>query len=339
MTWKFEPAGSAFQDFHREWDALNHRRTGHILLDSTFVTIALRNFGNGHVLLAFNDDVARGGMALVVKKKTGVWETFQPAQAPIGLILLGYTDESGEGLQQLTRKLPGYALQFSALQQDPECSSFPPTLGNCAIETMEYISTARITVRGSFDDYWKTRGSNLRHNLSRRRRRMAEKGYALELAERRSSGEVANAIIEYGRLEETGWKGREGTAVSDNNDQGRFYRDLFEACCDRGEAVIYQLLLNGKVVASDLCLIRDGMMVVLKTAYDESLNEFSPALLMREEIMKVLFKDPQMRVVEFYGRVMEWHTRWTDEIRALYHVNCPRSPWVRTVREVAKRFA
>ena len=50
-------------------------------------------------------------------------------------------------------------------------------------------------------------------------------------------------------------------------------------------------------------------MVVLKTAYDENLNDFSPAFMMREEILQRTFSEKKVRAVEFYGRVMEWHTR------------------------------
>ncbi|MCP5368587.1 MAG: GNAT family N-acetyltransferase, partial [Hyphomicrobiales bacterium] len=27
------------------------------------------------------------------------------------------------------------------------------------------------------------------------------------------------------------------------------------------------------------------------------------------------------RVIEFYGPVKDWHTKWTDETRTMYHAN------------------
>ncbi len=338
MKWKFQPAGT-FDTVRETWDALNRSHTGHILLDSTFVAPLLRHFRGDKALLGVCQDPTPNGMVLLTRKRAGVWETFQPAQAPIGLIVLGATDLSQQRLPSLMRQLPGYAVQLSMLQQDPDYSSVPANNGSRAQETVEYIHTARITLNGTFEEYWKARGTNLRHNLARRRRRMTEKGYTLELVERRSPREMAEAIQEHGRLEETGWKGREGTAIAEGNVQGRFYRELFEGFCARGEAVVYQLLFNGQVVASDLCLVRNSMMVVLKTAYDESLSDFSPAFLMREEIMRRLFANKQLRVVEFYGRVMDWHMRWTDEVRTLYHVSYYRHSWVRTARQFAKRFS
>jgi hypothetical protein len=66
---------------------------------------------------------------------------------------------------------------------------------------------------------------------------------------------------------------------------------------------------------------------VLKTAYDESVPaNLSPTLLMREEATRTLFEAGRFTRLEFYGRVMEWHTRWTEEVRTMYHVNYYRWP-------------
>ena len=337
MTWTFQPAQKAFATSRGRWDELNRQSSHHVLLDSDFVDPVLKHFGDDRVILASRNGSNRG-MALLQNNGKGAWQTFQPSQAPIGLIQLSETDNHGDELLQITRCLPGYALQLSVLQQDPDHTSFPQPNATPHVEPLDYIQTARITLSGTFDEYWKARGTNLRHNLARRRRRMAEKGYALELIAVRDPGQVAGAIREYGVLESKGWKAREGTAVAEDNAQGRFYREVFERFCARGEAVIYQLRLNGRLAATDLCLSQNGMFVILKTAYDEELNDFSPAFMMREEIMKELYANKTAKQIEFYGRVMEWHTKWSSEIRTLYHLTCYRHSWVKPLGRLAKRF-
>jgi hypothetical protein len=339
MTWKFQPAAASFEEVRNDWDALNQRTSNHILLDSGFVAPLLRYFPEGAVLLGSSDDAETPGMALLVPRGTGRWETFQPSQAPIGLMLLGSPNPRTDSLTRLTLALPGYAFQLSVLQQDPDYSPFVLNLNSGMFERLDYIQTARITLAGTFEDYWKARGTNLRHNVAKRRRRLVEKGYRIELTEVRSPSEVEAAIREYGNLESQGWKGRDGTAVAIDNAQGCFYRDVFQYFCARGEAVIFQLRFNDRVASSDLCLVRNGMMIVLKTAYDEQLNEYSPAFLMREEILQRSFAEQQVRRIEFYGRVMEWHTRWSNEIRTLYHVNCFRHRWVAPLKKLVRRFA
>ena len=337
MPWKFQPAATNFEPLRSLWDATNRALGDHILLDSGFVAPLLKHFSGQPVTLGFNEDAADSGVTLLTSPGLCRWETFQPAQAPIGLFLLKQADSCGQQLHRLLQKLPGFALELSVLQQDPDYSSIPVGQSRPGIERSDYIDTARIHITGTFEEYWKARGTNLRHNLARRRRRLAEKGFTAELVARRSRGEVSDAIAEYGRLESLGWKGKDGTAVNANNAQGRFYLDVFQHFCERGEAVIYQFVTNGKVVASDLCLLRGEMMVVLKTAYDEEMNEYSPALLMREDIMKQVFAENSIRIVEFYGRVMDWHKRWTEEIRTMYHVTCTRYGWVPGMRKLLKR--
>jgi hypothetical protein len=337
MPWKFQPASSKFEPLRPFWDATNRSLGNHILLDSGFVAPLLKHFSGRPVTLAFNEDAADSGAALLTSPGLSRWETFQPSQAPIGLFLLKQSDSTGQQLHGLLQKLPGFALELSVLQQDPDYTSIPLGQSSPLFERSDYIDTARIHIAGTFEEYWKARGSNLRHNLARRRRRLVEKAFTGELVARRSRSEVSDAIAEYGRLESLGWKGKDGTAVSANNAQGRFYLDLFEHFCERGEAVIYQFVTNGKVVASDLCLHRGDTMVVLKTAYDEEMNEYSPALLMREDIMKQVYRENSIRVVEFYGRVMDWHKRWTEEIRTMYHVTCTRYGWVPGMRKLLKR--
>jgi CelD/BcsL family acetyltransferase involved in cellulose biosynthesis len=337
MTWTFQPAQRSFAAARAEWDELNHKSSNHVLLDSDFVEPLLRHFGDPNVLLASRND-GNPGMALLQNNGKGAWQTFQPSQAPIGLIQAGQTDPTGNELLEMTRSLPGYALQLSVLQQDPDYTSFPQPKVAAEVEPLDYIQTARITLSGTFAEYWKSRGTNLRHNLARRRRRMTEQGYKLELVAIRDPHRVAEAIREYGVLESKGWKAREGTAVAEDNAQGRFYREVFERFCARGEAAIYQLRLNGRLAATDLCLNQNGMFVILKTAYDEELNEFSPAFLMREEVMKELYANQAAKQIEFYGRVMEWHTRWSNEIRTLYHLTCYRHSWVKPLGRFVKRF-
>src|SRR5262249_34302110 len=125
MAWKFKPAAGLFDEAAKDWDSLNARAGNHLLLDSRFVGPLLRNFDQSKVMLGINCDSSSPGMALVTKKNIGIWETFQPSQAPIGLIVLGYRDETGEGLLDFVRSLPGYALGFAVLQQDPDHTCVP----------------------------------------------------------------------------------------------------------------------------------------------------------------------------------------------------------------------
>jgi hypothetical protein len=336
-NWEFRPAKECFHEVSNDWDDLNRARGNHVLLDSRFVGCALRHFASPDVLLAVSRDSSRPGMALLSQSKVGFWEVFTPSQAPLGLILLGRDDPDAGTVRGLINSLPGYAVQLSVLSQDPDHSAWFPAQRDARVEILEIMQTGRVPIEGTFEDYWRARSSNLRHNLSRQRRRLNEQGRRLELRTHKNAEAVADCIKEFGQLESNGWKAESGTAVNENNAQGQFYRDLFEQFCLLGETVIFQLLVDGKVAATDLCLLRDGMMVVLKTTYDESLNQVSAALLMREEIVRQAYAEGRCRVMEFYGRAHEWHTKWTSDFRPIYHLNCHRNSVVTRLKTLIRR--
>ena len=41
---------------------------------------------------------------------------------------------------------------------------------------------------------------------------------------------------------------------------------------------------------------------------------------MNQDLLQSLFEQKDVRRLEYYGRLMEWHTRWTDNRRTLYHL-------------------
>ena len=337
MAWEYSPAQENFAQMSRRWDECNRANHDHVLLDSRFVGASLRWLGGESVLLGVDTSADRRGVVLVKKSGAGQWETFQPSQAPLGLVIVDKTTDTREALHEILSSLPS-ALQLGILQQDPNYSSFASLSDDPQLELLEYIRTPSLSLQDTYDVYWASRSGNLRHNVSRQLKRLKEKGRELELVVRSSPAEMESAIQEYGRLEAAGWKGQEGTAVAADNSQGRFYREILEAFSATQQGIVYQLVLDGKVIASDLCLAHGDMLVVLKTAYDESIPQISPALLMRQKIICQLYEEKRIRNVEFYGRVLDWHLKWTDQARTMFHVNCFRNRLVAGIRGAVKRL-
>ena len=144
---------------------------------------------------------------------------------------------------------------------------------------------------------------------------------------------MAPAIARYGELESAGWKAQTGTAIHPDNQQGRYYRALLEKASLRGEALVTQYLFDDRVVAMNLCLEREGTLIVLKTTYDESIQTCSPAFLLRESELQQIHAEGRIKRVEYFGRVMDWHTKLTDRKRGLYHLSQYRWSVLRRVAE------
>ena len=197
-----------------------------------------------------------------------------------------------------------------------------------ATSQVDYVATAWIDIDGSFDSYWARRGKNLRQNMRKQRSRLASQGVVVDTRVWTAPGDMAAALGRYAALESAGWKGAEGSAVRTDNQQGRFYGALFERAARAGEAIIFEARFDERTVAMNLCLRRAGTLVVLKTSYDEALQSLSPAFLLHEDMLRSLFDNGTTRRLEYYGRVMEWHTRWTDNQRMLYHFTAFRWPLI-----------
>ncbi len=337
MGWVFHLARDTFDTYREKWDSINKSCGNHVLLDSVFVGCLIRHFASDQTLLGFSDDDSKPGMLILDKLRPGVWQTFQPSQSPLGLIVLGNSDDAEMQTSELIRSIPGYCVAFSVTQQDPDYTAFGDLKHARLAESLHYITTSKIALVGTFEDYWKSTGRYFIDDLRRQSRRLEEQGIRMDFVAERDPGMVAECIRDYARLEGSGWKGREGTAVTAEGRQGLFYRDLLEGFCSRGEGVIYRLLFNGNVVASDLCLERDGMTVVLKIAHDENLQGISPGKFIHREILKLLFGERKTQVLEWYGRVHEWQEKMGSTPRTMFHLNVYRHKWVPAARHLMKR--
>jgi hypothetical protein len=328
MGWIFEPAIASFDRYRTTWDDINAGKGNEILLDSIFVGALLRHFGNPDTVLGISTDATHPGFVLLDRVRPGFINTFSPSQAPVGLIMLGNEDDVLGQMDALLSGLPPYVLGLAVLQQDPVFSAFRDVSLEPRIRRVEYIRTARVGLNGTFESYWASRPKNFVADLARQRRKLRREGRDLELMIDRDPARVEECIREYGQLEFTGWKGQEGTAVSPENAQGLFYREVLERFCEKNEGVIYRLLLDGKTVACELCIERGASLMDLKTAYDEAVEGLSLGSLLEEEMIKSYYKEGRLKRVEFYGRVSDWTRKWTDDIRPLYHYNVYRYSWV-----------
>jgi len=326
MNWEIRPLDQ-FVHLRDDWRRLNQQAHDSPVLDPDFIEPLLKHFGDGQQRVAVcrsRDQIT--ALAIVHSAGRGSWQTFQPSQAPIGLWVSDPILPLAALLPPLLRQSSPWGLVFAITQQDPDIVPRPAPEGS--LRTLDYIQTARITVDGTFDDYWARRGKNLRHNMKRQRNRLAKEHIATRLEVLTEPSDMLAAVRDYGTLESAGWKANEGTAIRVDNSQGRFYAEMLERYANRQSARVYRYWFNDQLAAVDLCIEQNGILVILKTTYDERIKESSPALLMRQDAFAGLFAEGRVRRIEFYGKVMDWHTKWSDEIRTMYHVNWYRWSWL-----------
>lgn len=314
---------------HREaWDCLNQQLTGgHGMLDSLFVDAILRHFGKRSVLLATAGSDDQPLAMLIIGGTTpglGVWSSFLPSQAQIGPSLIPEQLD----LRGLFAVLPGYARELDLLCNDPRFGDLRDLPG-LPVKGAPHALTMSVSLRGSFDDYWAQRPRKLIQNMRRYLRRLQSEPGGERLVIIDEPDAMAAAIARYAGLESGGWKGREGTAISSDNPQGRFYAEVMREFSARGEALVYELWLGEDLVASRMLLLRGDMVIMLKTTFHEKFERFAPGRILLLRTLEDLFTRAPDGVVEFYTNaeadLLAWSTsqRWINHVSVYRHTGLP----------------
>lgn len=331
MTWAIRPIGK-LAECSEEWQLLNQATTNTPLLDFRFVRDAVSEFTTGTELVAsYNDGGGPSAIGIFTRVNPFCWQTLQPPNAPIGLWICKPANNVEALLGYLAPSLSPHCAMLSVTQQDPEILPRPEPSRHLA--TLDYISTPSMTVSGPFSVYLQSRSKNFRHNVNRQRNRLERENIKTHLEFLTSSADMERAISEYSQLECASWKGRIDSAIKMDEPQGRFYVKLLRSFAELGESLVYRYFFNDRLVASDLCLRRNDTLIILKTACDETQQGLSPAHLMRLDAFAELFDKENIRRVEFYGPLKEWHTRLTDDRRQMYHINYYRWPVLKFFHE------
>lgn len=305
------------------WDTLNQTLLGgHAMLDGAFIDALLHHFDDQGVLLAVatHDDEPAAMLLLESRSRgLGVWASFLPAQSQIGPSLV----PAGLDMAGLFSKLPGYVSELDLLCNDPHFGDLQELPGKPA-KALPHALTMNVVLRDSFDDYWAQRPRKLIQNMRRYLRRLQAEGGTERLVIVTEPEAMGDAVARYAALESSGWKGREGTAVSRDNPQGHFYADVMAAFARQGEALVYELWLDDQLMASRMLLLRPGMAIMLKTAFDERFERFAPGRVLLLRTLEDLFQRAPGALVEFYTNADADLLAWSTSQRWIHHVSLYR---------------
>jgi CelD/BcsL family acetyltransferase involved in cellulose biosynthesis len=161
-----------------------------------------------------------------------------------------------------------------------------------------------------------------RHQLSelqRRGRRLAERGQVtLELAD--GSRDLDGLLDEGLRIEASGWKGRQGTAILSDRATTAFYLSVSRWAAETGLLRLCFLRLEGRPLAFDLALEDGGSHFLLKTGFDESERAVGPGMLLRLAVLRDCTRRG-LATYEFLGDGQPWKNGWTRTSRERWQVH------------------
>lgn len=332
--WNLFPA-ARLRELADSWDHLNEACHGPPVLQTKFLCRALESFGTGKEVLAVCGVAGKAqAMALLVHVAPGRWQTFQPSQLPLGPWLMRPEFDYRSMTTELFKCLPGMPLMLGITQQDP--AMFQRPASSTVFQTLDYVDTGWVEFRGDYEAYWSDRRPSLRQNVRTQLSRLRREGITPVLDELTHASGVAAAIEDYARLESSGWKAVQGTALAAGSIQSQFYRAAMEDFCANGQGKIYRLYFGNRVVAVDLCIVASGVEVLLKTTYDEGVRGISPSTLLKHLAWRRRFESGDVSRCEFFGPFMPWSSLWTENRRTLFHLNCFRWAAATVLRDLLR---
>jgi CelD/BcsL family acetyltransferase involved in cellulose biosynthesis len=178
-----------------------------------------------------------------------------------------------------------------------------------AVETQSFIDFV-----GDWDDYWASRSHKMRRDYGKRRRRLENLGEVRVDAYEPAALDAA--LDDAFRIEASGWKGREGTAIVNRPEEERFQRLLARWADSRGWFRLWFLRLDGRPIAFRLGIEAFGTYSSLKIGYLEEFTAHSPGNLLEASVMELLFRS-DCRRFEYAGETQERMRRWATGTREL----------------------
>ena len=136
--------------------------------------------------------------------------------------------------------------------------------------------------------------SNMKNNLRRYEARLGAHG-KLSPVRLAPGGDVGAWTEAFMRLEASGWKGREGTALVCREDDRRFVADVFGEAFRRGRLQITGLDLGGRALARHVMISAGEGAFTFKIAYDETYANCSPGVLGEVDNVRQFMELPGLR--------------------------------------------
>jgi CelD/BcsL family acetyltransferase involved in cellulose biosynthesis len=158
--------------------------------------------------------------------------------------------------------------------------------------------------------------SRFRYHLRQGWREISKRG---SLRLRRTERADPETLQHFYRLEQSGWKGKKGTAIVCRPDLHHFYDAIVHYAEQFGYLSMYFLELDDAIIAAHLAFTYGGRYYPIKVAYDESFSEYGPGHL----IIGRILEDCIQRGLSRFDCLGEWtnaKAKWTSHVRP--HATC-----------------
>jgi CelD/BcsL family acetyltransferase involved in cellulose biosynthesis len=180
--------------------------------------------------------------------------------------------------------------------------------------SVESMHTPYIPLSGwdGTEDFWlrQTRPS-FRSQIRRRVKKLTSQG-PLDL--RRYDAADPELLQRFYALEASGWKGREASAIANDQTRLQLFTELAREAARYGYLTLYFLEHNGHPIAADFGLTYRGRYSAPKGAYDERYGQYGPGHLLVNAVLRDC-AERGLTEYNFLAHAEEWKQKWTSRYR------------------------
>jgi CelD/BcsL family acetyltransferase involved in cellulose biosynthesis len=166
---------------------------------------------------------------------------------------------------------------------------------------------------GTWDAYANGLSAKFRQNLRNRLGRLAHIGQP-ELEVLADPDGIRRGGADAQRLEDSGWKGTQGTAIASDPSVHRFYTLLTERAEECPWLRLLFLSVGGRRIATSYAAVYANTLFLLKTGYDPEFAKCSPFKLLTYFAVRYAFEQGYSEL-DFLGDTEPWKLEWTSTTR------------------------
>jgi CelD/BcsL family acetyltransferase involved in cellulose biosynthesis len=142
-----------------------------------------------------------------------------------------------------------------------------------------------ISLAGTWESYCATRSRPMSQEL----RKLSRQG-ALRFEDYRGGVDLPEKMSHFFRVEASGWKGEQGTAIACHPEAMQFYLALAAEAAAQGWLRLYLLYLDGQCLAANFALCLGRIIYSEKIGFDAAWSRFSPGHVLRRLTLEHLFE-------------------------------------------------
>jgi CelD/BcsL family acetyltransferase involved in cellulose biosynthesis len=170
-----------------------------------------------------------------------------------------------------------------------------------------------LRLSGTWDGYVNGLSSKFRQNLRNRLGRLSQAGEP-RLEVLADPDAIREARSDAQRLEDSGWKANEGTAIASDESVQRFYTLLTERASECSWLRLLFLSVGGRRIATSYAAVYANRLFLLKTGYDPKFAKCSPFKLLTYFALQHAYEQGYDEL-DFLGDTEPWKLEWTSTAR------------------------